>query len=128
MSGRFFVDTNTLVYILAGKDPSTGVALTPAETEANRKGEVTFGLLHAGDLVLAVQVFNELCNVSLRRKFDWNKTKSMLTILRQLCHEVKPLTIDIHQRAILLHEKYRFQLRRIDAERRPRSQMHDVLF
>ncbi len=50
--------------------------------EANRKGDITLRLLQNDGLFVGVQVFNELCNVTLRRKFDWLKTKEMLATSR----------------------------------------------
>lgn len=109
MSVRIFLDTNTLVYLLEGKVPAPGVALTPDEIEANRKGDITLQLLQSGEIFISVQVFNELCNVSLRKKFDWRKTKEMLTTLEALCLDVVPLTLEVHKRGLFLHEKYRLQ-------------------
>lgn len=109
MSARSFFDTNTLVYILEGKDPSHGIALTPDEIEANRKGDITLRLLQSENIVVGVQVFNELCNVALRRKFDWLKTKDLMAALQALTVDIVPLTLDVHRRAIVLHEKYKLQ-------------------
>lgn len=110
MSAKVFLDTNTLVYLLEGKEASPGIALTPGEMEANRKGDITLGLLQHDDIFVGVQVFNELCNVSLRRKFDWLKTKDMLTTLEALCQDVVPVTLQVHKRGLFLHEKYQLQL------------------
>lgn len=109
MSARFFFDTNTLIYILEGKAPTPGVTLTPAEIEANRKGDITLGLLQGADIFVGVQTFNELCNVALRKNFNWAKTKIMLATLESLCSEIVPLTLEVHKRGLFLHEKYRFQ-------------------
>lgn len=109
MSARFFFDTNTLVYILEGKVPAPGVTLTPAEMEANRKGDITLGLLQGGDIFVAVQTFNELCNAALRKNFNWAKTKVMLATLESLCSDIVSLTLAVHKRGLFLHEKYRFQ-------------------
>jgi predicted nucleic acid-binding protein len=92
MSARIFLDTNTLVFVLEGKEPAPGVALTPDEIEANRKGDITLQLLQSSEIFTSVQVFNELCNVTLRRKFDSPKTKEMLATLEALCMDVVPLT------------------------------------
>ena len=109
MSAKFFFDTNTMVYLLEGKDASTGMALTPMEIEANRKGDITLHLLQTGDIFVGVQVFNELCNVALRRKLNWIKTKEMLTTLEALCNEVVAVTLEVHKRGLALREKYQFQ-------------------
>lgn len=109
MSARFFFDTNTLVYILEGKNPSQGIALTSEEAEANRKGDITLQLLGTGDIFVGVQVFNELCNVALRKKFNWPKTMEMLATLEALCVDVVPLTPIVHKRGLLLRDRYRLQ-------------------
>lgn len=108
MSAKFFLDTNTLIYILEGRALAEGAQLTAAESEANRKGDVTLRLLENDGLTLGIQVFNELCSVALRRKFDWNKTREMLNTLEALCQQVLPLTLATHKRALFLHQKYRF--------------------
>lgn len=109
MSAKCFLDTNTLVYVLEGKDPTPGCELTPAEIEANRKGNITLSLLHDDHVIVGVQVFNELCNVALRRKFDWPRFKEMLVTLQALCLDIVPLTMDVHRLGIALHEKYKRQ-------------------
>lgn len=109
MSAKFFLDTNTLVYILEGNEPSSDVILTPGEIDANRKCNITLRLLENIDVVLGVQVFNELCNVALRRKFDREKTRAMLATLEALCLDVVPLTLEVHKRALSLHDKYQLQ-------------------
>jgi predicted nucleic acid-binding protein len=58
---------------------------------------------------VGVQVFNELCNVTLRRKFDWLKTREMLVTLEAVCLDVVPLTLEVHKRGLLLHDKYQLQ-------------------
>lgn len=109
MSASFFLDTNTLVYILESKAPSPEVAWTPAEMENNRKGDITLRLLQSDDVFVGVQVFNELCNVALRRKFDWRRTRDMLDTLEALCLDVVPLTLKVHKRGLFLHDRYKFQ-------------------
>jgi predicted nucleic acid-binding protein len=110
MSAKIFLDTNTLIYILEGREPGEGITLTPAELEANRKGEITLSLLESDGLFVGVQVFNELCNVVLRRKFDWLKAKELLATLEALCVDVVPLTLSVHKLGLALREKYRMQL------------------
>jgi predicted nucleic acid-binding protein len=109
MSAKFFLDTNTLVYILQGKPTTAAVPLTAAEMEANRKGDITLRLLQNDAVFVGVQVFNELCNVTLRRKFDWLKTREMLATLEALCVDVVPLTLEVHKRGLFLHDKYLLQ-------------------
>lgn len=108
MSAKFFLDTNTLIYILEGRTLTAGVRLTAAESAANRKADITLSLLENEGLTLGIQVFNELCNVARRRNFDWIKTRLMLATLEALCQQVLPLTLAIHKRGLFLHEKYQF--------------------
>ena len=110
MSAKVFLDTNILIYLLEGREPVVGVTLTPAEREANRKGDITLSLFENEYLFVGVQVFNELCNVVLRRKFDWLKAKELLTTLEVLCVEVVPLTLEVHKLGLALRDKYRLQL------------------
>jgi predicted nucleic acid-binding protein len=84
--------------------------LTPAELEANRKGEITLSLLESDGLLVGVQVFDELCNVVLRRKFDWLKAKELLATVEALCVAVVPLTLSVHKLGLALRDKYRMQL------------------
>jgi predicted nucleic acid-binding protein len=109
MNARAFFDTNTLVYILQGRDSSHGMALTRDEIETNRKGDITLRLLQSSLVVVGVQVFNELCNVAVRQKINWLTTKGMLASLQALSVDVVPVTLDVHRRGISLHEKYKFQ-------------------
>ena len=104
------MDTNTLVYILEGKVPAAGVVLTEDELEANRKGDITLRLFESDGLFVGIQVFNELCNVALRRKFDWPKTRELLTTIEMLCVDVVPLTLDVHKRGLGIRDKYKLQM------------------
>ena len=97
------------MYLLEGKSPSPGVALTASEIEGNRKSDITLDLIRNGEFLVGVQVLNELCNVALRRKFDWLKTKTMLVSLEALSVDVVPLTLEVHRRGLRVHEKYQFQ-------------------
>lgn len=110
MNAKSFLDTNILIYILEGKEVFVGAALTPAELEANRKGDIALSLLASDQVFVSVQVFNELCNVVLRRKFDWEKAKTLLITLEALCAAVVPLTLEIHKKGLALRDKYQMQL------------------
>jgi predicted nucleic acid-binding protein len=110
MSARIFLDTNTLIYILEGREAGAGITLTELEREANRKGDITLALLEQNSIILGVQVFNELCNVVLRRKFDWAKAKELLFTLEALSDEIVPLNLEVHKNGLLLRNKYQLQL------------------
>ena len=90
--------------------PTAGVVLTEDELEANRKGDITLGLLENDELFVGVQVFNELCNVALRRKLDWPKTRELLATMEMLCVDVVPLTLDVHKRGLGIRDKYQLQI------------------
>lgn len=91
---RVFFDTNVLLYLLS-EEPK----------KANRAEE----LLEAGG-VISVQVLNEFTNVARRKlAMDWQEIGNILGTLRRLC-EVVPLTLDTHDRALGLAERFRFSI------------------
>lgn len=110
MSARTFFDTNVLVYILQGRRPQPEAPLASAEQDANRKAELILSILERSQVVLGVQVFNELCNVSLRRGFPWAATMALLQGLEELSEEIAPLTHATHRFGLALRQKYRLQL------------------
>lgn len=110
MSDKVFFDTNTLFYLLKGKPAGGSTPLTNAEIEANRKADIILLLLAGEKLFVGVQVFNELCNVAIRRKFDWQKVSQLLDILEALCADVIPLTLKLHKNGLALRARYKLQL------------------
>ncbi len=91
---RVFFDTNVLLYLLS-EEPE----------KANRAEE----LLEAGG-VISVQILNEFTNVARRKlAMDWREIRDILGTLRRLC-EVVPLTLDTHDRALDLAERFRFSI------------------
>lgn len=110
MSAKYFLDTNVLIYVLAGQEPVAGAALTPAEEEANRKADIALALLEQDGLCLGVQIFNEICNVVLRRGFDWRKTMELLATLEALSVDIVPLSLGVHKEGLRLRERYKLQL------------------
>ncbi|WP_228895289.1 PIN domain-containing protein [Pseudoduganella aquatica] len=109
MSANFFVDTNVLIYLLAGREPAPGETLTRDELASNIKADAALNLLGGEAMFLSVQVFNEICNVVLRRRFNWKNAMELLSALESLCVEVLPITLDTHKRGLLLREKYKMQ-------------------
>jgi predicted nucleic acid-binding protein len=83
---RFF-DTNVLIYAFAAGDPRSGRA------EA----------LMAQGGVIGVQVLNEFTSV-IRRKlgWDWTQVDAALAVISELLGSARPLTADIHARAVKL--------------------------
>ena len=90
---RFF-DTNVLLYAVRSADP---------------RAERARHLLADGGII-SVQALNEFTNVA-RRKLGrpWAEIKEKLGAVRTLC-EVKPLTVATHERALVLAERYGYQV------------------
>ena len=89
-----FFDTNVLLYAVRAADP---------RAERAR-------LLLADGGIIGVQALNEFANVA-RRKLGqpWAEIKEKLGAVRALC-EVKPLTVATHERALVLAERYGYQV------------------
>lgn len=85
MKGERFLDTNVLIYAFAADDPRN------ARAEA---------LLSEGG-VIGVQVLNEFANVAHRKLgWGWPAVESALGAITELADSVRPLTLDIHSRAL----------------------------
>ena len=108
MSAKVFLDTNILIYLLEGQPP--GTVSSEADQEANRKADIATLLLENNDIVISVQVLNEICNVVLRCKFDWDKAGQFLGILEALCVAVEPVTLALHKKGLALRDRYQLQL------------------
>jgi predicted nucleic acid-binding protein len=94
MSDKAFFDTNVLVYVVGQKD------------ERTPKAEA----LIANGGVVSVQVLNELASVSHRKLgMSWDEIGDALAAIRVLCPSPMPLTIDVHDAALRIATKYRFQ-------------------
>jgi predicted nucleic acid-binding protein len=88
-----FLDTNVLVYAFAVGD---------------RRSETAEALVAAGG-VISVQVLNEFVNVS-RRKLgrDWAEIESATGVLRVLLDPPLPLTLELHETAVVLARDHGF--------------------
>lgn len=92
-----FIDSNVVLYLLSGD-----VA----------KADRAQAVLEAG-AVISVQVLNEVVSVCMRKlKMPWHEIDALLSAVKAAC-TVLPLTVDSHERAILLSK--RFQLSFYDA-------------
>ena len=92
-----FVDSNVVLYLLSGD-----------AAKADRAQAV----LEAG-AVISVQVLNEVVSVCMRKlKMPWPEIDALLSAVKAAC-DVVPLTVESHERAILLTK--RFQLSFCDA-------------
>ena len=95
MSGKPFLDTNIVVYAFSANDP---------------RSEKAEALVAAGG-VISVQVLNEFVNVSRRKRLrDWDEIQGALAVLRTLLDVPQPLTIEVHEAAIVIARDYRFAL------------------
>ena len=90
MNKRFF-DTNIIVYL----------------TEKEEKARKCEALVESGG-VISVQVLNESVNV-LRKKnrMTYDEISEFLAVIKLVCHVV-PITLDTHEKAMSLAEKYSF--------------------
>jgi predicted nucleic acid-binding protein len=95
MNDRSFFDTNVVLYAFSQDDPRSRVAET---------------LLAAGG-VLSVQVLNEFVAVARRKLHrSWEEVRRALDILRVFCPAPVPLTIETHERAIQIAERYGYSI------------------
>jgi predicted nucleic acid-binding protein len=89
-SGDVFFDTNVVLYLLSA-DPA----------KADRAEE----LLASGGAI-SVQVLNEFVAVATRKlHMSWIEIREVLAQVRAVC-VVKPLTIETHERALQIAERY----------------------
>ncbi|MBA2592222.1 MAG: PIN domain-containing protein [Pseudomonadota bacterium] len=87
-----FHDTNIVLYLLSS-DPV--------------KADCAEALLAAGGRI-SVQVLNEFVAVATRKfGMSWSEIGEILSIVRAVCR-VEPLTVETHDRARLIAERYRF--------------------
>lgn len=91
MPAKDFFDTNVLIYAVAKND-----------TRAS-KAEA---LLESGGIV-SVQSLNESVSVA-RRKLDmsWAEVRDFLDIIRTFCPKPVPISLDTHNAAVAIAEKY----------------------
>ncbi len=95
MSGKPFIDTNVILYAFRQDDT---------------RGRVAEELLAAGG-TLSVQVLNEFVAVA-RRKLDrsWEEVRRALDILRVFFPQPVPVTVETHERAVHIAERYGYSI------------------
>ena len=95
MSDRAFLDTNVFVYAIVQDDPRSH----SAEKLISDGGTIS------------VQVLNEFAAV-VRRKSDmaWGEIRLALKTIRILCPDPLPITLDTHQEALVIAEKYGYKI------------------
>ncbi len=90
---RGFLDTNVLVYWLQDSD----------------RAKIVDVLLEQR-CVISVQVLNELANVMRKKSpMNWAELTTLSQSLMKIC-EVSELTVNMHQLAIALAERYQFKI------------------
>jgi predicted nucleic acid-binding protein len=91
---RFF-DTTILIYTLS---------------EGDRRAAVAEELLSAGGWI-SVQVLNEFVAVARKKLgLSWREIREALGAIRTLCEPPVSLSVEIHEKAIALSERYKYQL------------------
>ncbi len=91
MSGNTFADSNVLLYLLSSDDAKADCAET----------------LLVGGVVISVQVLNEITNVARKKlNMSWDLIAEFVATIREVCR-VEPLTVDTHERARVIAEKYK---------------------
>ena len=95
MSDKPFLDTNVVLYAFRQGDARS------------QRAEI---LLAVGG-TLSVQVLNEFVNVA-RRKLNksWEEVRRALRILRVFCPDPAPVTIETHDRAVQIAERYGYSI------------------
>jgi predicted nucleic acid-binding protein len=95
MGGKAFFDTNVLVYAVARDD---------------RRSAVAEELLAAGG-VLSVQILNEFASVARRKiLMSWSEVGEALDAFRVLCPAPVPVSVEIHEAALRIAEKYGYNI------------------
>jgi predicted nucleic acid-binding protein len=91
---RFF-DTTILIYTLS---------------EGDRRALVAEELLALGGWI-SVQVLNEFVAVGRRKLgLSWNEIREALGAIRILCEPPVSLGVEIHEKAIAISERYKYQI------------------
>lgn len=86
-----FFDTNVLLYLASAEESKANIAES---------------VLSAGGAI-SVQVLNEFVSVARRKMhLSWKRIAEFTCPLRSTC-QVIPLTLDVHDHAVLIAERYR---------------------
>jgi predicted nucleic acid-binding protein len=91
---KAFFDTNVLIYAFVD-DPRT---------------EIAEALLREGGVV-GVQNLNEFAATACRKlRMSWPKVLEALRAIRVLCRQIEPLTVETHEAALRIAERYRYHI------------------
>lgn len=95
MSDKVFFDTTILIYAISEGDARTSTAER---------------LLASGGS-LSVQVLNEFAAVAKRKlRMSWTEIAEALDAARALCESPLPLTIEVHDAALRIAERYGYHI------------------
>ncbi len=95
MSVSPFFDTNVLIHAFRKED---------------RRNQTSRKLLGEGG-VTGVQVLNEFVAIARRKLgFDWKEVLEALAAIRVLCRTVVPLTLETHERALRIAQRYGYHI------------------
>ncbi len=95
MSGKVFLDTTVILYAISAGDPRA----VKAES-----------LLASGGKI-SVQVLNEFVAVARRKlNMPWREITETLEAIRALCGPPAPLTVEIHDAALRIAERYGYHI------------------
>jgi|SRR5450631_998937 predicted nucleic acid-binding protein len=95
LTTKAFFDTNVLIYAVAQNDPRSA------------KAEV---LLASGGAI-SVQVLNEFASVARRKiRMSRNEVTEALNAIRVLCPSPAPITVETHDAALAIAEKYGYEI------------------
>ncbi len=95
MSDKAFLDTNVFVYAIVQDDPRS----QDAEELIAEGGTVS------------VQVLNEFAAVARRKSnMPWDEVQLAVENIKILCPDPLPITLNTHQEALAIAEKYGFKI------------------
>jgi predicted nucleic acid-binding protein len=95
MSASIFFDTNILVYAIVQDDP-----------RSSRAEEL---IVEGG--TVSVQVLNEFVAVARRKtNMPWDEVQFAIDNIIRLCPDPLPITVDTHQEALAIAEKYGYKI------------------
>lgn len=95
MSGKFFLDTSILIYV---------ISLGDARAAKAEK------LLADGGYI-SVQVLNEFAAAAYRKlKMPWHEVRDALSAVRTLCEPPVPLSVETHEAALEIAEQYGYHI------------------
>lgn len=91
---KAFIDSNVLLYLLSA--------------DTNKADQAEAVVREGGSI--SVQVLNEIANVARRKlRMPWGEINEVLALIRSVC-PVESLTMEIHDRGLLIAERYRLSV------------------